>query len=77
MGGASGYDDDLTVLTPSVKALKIFATICEQYADKFDVLFNGKNILLIIYKYTRLQPPDHDIAISNVSICVNMFINLI
>ncbi len=42
---ATGYADDLKLLTPSVKALKILATICEQYADKFDVLFNGMKSL--------------------------------
>ncbi len=47
-------------------ALKIIATICEQYAKKFDVLFNGKNSLLIIYKCTRSQPPDPGIVINNV-----------
>ncbi len=51
--GATGYADDLKLLTRSVKALKILATICEQYANKFDVLFNGKKSLLIIYKCTR------------------------
>ncbi len=46
--GASGYADDLKLLTPSIKALKILARICEQYSDKFHVLFNGKKSLLII-----------------------------
>ncbi len=72
MGGvfavATGYADDLKLLTPSVKALKILATICEQYANKFDVLFNGKKILLIIYKCTRSQPPDPSIVINNVRV---------
>ncbi len=54
--GAIGYADDHKLLTPSVKALKILATICEQYAKKSDVLFNGKRSLLIIYKCIRSQP---------------------
>ncbi len=48
--------------------LEIQATICEQYAKKFDVLFNGKKSLLIIYKCTRSQPPDLGIVINNVRV---------
>ncbi len=39
-----------------MKALKILATIYEEYVDNFDVLFNGKNSLQIIYKCARSQP---------------------
>ncbi len=63
---ARGYADDLKLLTPSVKALKILATISEQYANKFDVLFNGNKSLLIIYKCTRSQPRNLGIVIKNV-----------
>ncbi len=66
--GATGYADDLKLLTPSVNALKILATICMQYAKKFDVLFNGKKSLLIIYKCTKLQPPGPGIVINNVRV---------
>ncbi len=73
MGGAfpraTGYVDYLKLLTPSVKVLQILATIYEQYANKFDVLFNGKKRLLIIYKCTRSQPPDPGIVINNVRVC--------
>ncbi len=48
--------NDLKLLTPSMKVLNILATICEQYADKFAVLFNGKKSLLLIYKCTRSHP---------------------
>ncbi len=66
--GATGYSDDLKLLTPNVKVLKILATICEQCANKVDVLFNGKKSLLIIYKCTRSQPPDQGIVINNVTV---------
>ncbi len=52
--GATVYADDLKLLTPSVNALKILATICEQYAKKFVVLFNDKKSLLIIYKRYKI-----------------------
>ncbi len=63
--GVTGYADYLTLLTPSVNALKILATICEQYAKKFDVLFNRKKSLLIIYKCIKSQPPNPGIVINN------------
>ncbi len=66
--GASWYADDITLLKPSVKALKILPTICKQYVNKFDVLFNGKKILLIIYKCTKSQPPNLCIVIKNVRV---------
>lgn len=66
--GASGYADDLKLLTPSVKALHILANICEKYANKYDVMFNGKKSMLIIYKCTRVRPPDPNITINNVKV---------
>ncbi len=72
MGGvfarATGYAEDLKLLTPSVNTLQILATICEQYAKKFDMLFNGKKSLLIIYKCTKSQPPDLGIVLNNVKV---------
>ncbi len=64
----SGYADDLRFVTPNMKALKILATMCEQYADKFDVLFNSKKSLQIIYKCTRSQPSDPAIIINNLRV---------
>ncbi len=53
-----GYADDLKLLTPSVHALRILANICEKYAAKYDITFNGKKSQLIIYKCKRARPPD-------------------
>ncbi len=60
------YDGSIFKITPSMKALKILVKMCEQYADKFDMLFNGKKNVLIIYKFTSSQPPDPVIFINNV-----------
>ncbi len=66
--GDIGYADGLKLLTPSVNTLKILATICEQYAKKFDVLFNCKKSLIIIYKCTRSQPLYLGIVINNIRV---------
>ncbi len=63
-----GYADDLKLLTPSVHALKILANICERYATKYDIIFNGKKSQLIIYKCKQAQPPDPGIFINNVKV---------
>ncbi len=48
--GGFGYSDDLKLLTPSVYALSILVNICEKYATKYDITFNGIKTQLIIYK---------------------------
>ena len=47
--GAFGYADDIKLLAPSVAALKSMISICENYARRFNILFNGKKSELIIY----------------------------
>ncbi len=51
--------------------------ICKNYAAKYDVIFNAKKSLLIIYKCTQRKPPDPNIYINNVNVpCVNEVIHL-
>ncbi len=45
-----GCANDPKLLTPSVYTLRILANICERYAAKYDITFNGKKKQLIIYK---------------------------
>ncbi len=42
--GATGYADDLKLLTTSVNALNILVDICKNYAAKYDVMFNAKKV---------------------------------
>ncbi len=48
----TGYADYLKLLTPSVNALNILVDVCKNYAAKYNVMFNIKKSLLIIYKCT-------------------------
>ncbi len=66
--GAFGYADDLKLLTPTVQALHILTNICFEYAAKYDILFNGKKSLLMIYKCTKNCPPDPAITINDVQV---------
>jgi hypothetical protein len=75
--GAFAYADDLKILTPSVGALQTMTNICVSYADKYDILFNGKKSLIIIYRTARTRPPDPIIIINGAQIkCVKSVIHL-
>ena len=45
--GIDLYADDLTLLAPSVQALRIMLAICLNYASRFDIIFNDKSQLII------------------------------
>ncbi len=48
--GAFGYaNDDLKLLTPTIRAMSKMVIICEQYAARYDVMFNAKKSKVIIY----------------------------
>ncbi len=66
MGGVFG--DDLKLLTPSVNALIILVDICKNFAAKYNVKFNAKKSLLIIYKCIWGKPPDPNIYTNNVKV---------
>lgn len=50
--GALGYADDIKLLVPTLLGLKKMITICENYAKRHDVLFNGAKSRLLIYNGT-------------------------
>ncbi len=47
--GTFGYADDLKLLTPTIRAMSKMVIICEQYAARYDVMFNAKQSQVIIY----------------------------
>ncbi len=66
--GVLGYANGLKLLTPTVKALHILTNTCIKYADKYDILFNVKKSLLMIYKCTKNCPLDPAIIINDVQV---------
>ena len=48
--GCIAYADDILILTASLFALRKMIDICESYATKFRVRFNGKKSKLIIFQ---------------------------
>ncbi len=66
--GTTGYTHDLKLLTPNVNDLNILVDICKNYAAKYDVTFNGKKSILIIYRCIWGKPPYPNIYINNVKV---------
>ena len=46
--GALAYADDLMLLSPSVSALRKMVNICQNYAQEYDIKFNGSKSQFII-----------------------------
>ena len=68
--GAYAYADDLTLLAPSVGALKSMIQICIQFARDYDIQFNGKKSQLIVFKANRQTVPDPCIIINGETVSV-------
>ena len=47
---ALAYADDVTLVCPTLKSLKLLVKICEVYADEYHVLFNGPKSKLLVFK---------------------------
>ena len=62
--GAYAYADDLTLLAPSVSALKKMVSICNKYASDYDINFNAKKSQLIIFRCSNKPVPDPTIIVN-------------
>ena len=40
--GALAYADDIALLAPSARAMRLMFKICDEYAEGFDIVFNAK-----------------------------------
>ena len=39
--GALSYADDIVLLAPSARAVRLMLKICDEYAEGFDIVFNA------------------------------------
>ncbi len=75
--GGLGYVDDLTLMVPSQKGLQSLIHICENYADEYDVLFNGSKRLFMIFKGCDCHVKNCFITVNNVLLkCANKAVHL-
>ena len=42
--GALAYDDDIVLLAPTAKAIRVMLGICDHYALEYSILFNPEQI---------------------------------
>ena len=54
--GALGYADDIILICPSVTAMKEMLKICEDYANDYNILFNGKKSKYLIFGDYKYNP---------------------
>ncbi len=47
---AVAFADDINLLTPTFKGLKKLVSICEKYAEEYDIKFNGTNSTYMVYE---------------------------
>ena len=47
--GAFGYADDIILICPTIRALKVMLSIAQNYTDSFDIKFNISKSLLVAY----------------------------
>ncbi len=62
--GAFGYAEDLKLLTPTTRAMSKMVIICEQYAARYDVMFNAKKSQVIICSCSAKKPPNPNITVN-------------
>ena len=68
--GAFGYADDIILLCPTITGLEHMIKICELYADKHSISFNGKKSKLLIFG-ERINDPMIRIKGELVPVCTN------
>ena len=42
--GALAYADDIVFLALSAREMRLMLNICDEYAERFDIVFNAKNL---------------------------------
>ena len=51
--GALAYTDDVTLVAPSFLAMRLMLRACEEFAERYDVLFNGTKSVSIVINAPR------------------------
>ena len=62
-----GYADDVTTITPSVRALQSILVICEKFAKEYNVLFNCKKTVCMRVG-SRGRPPERPVTLNGIKL---------
>ncbi len=63
--GCLAYADDLTLNSPSSKALQTMISICEDYAADYYVIFNGPKSYFLFFNGNECYTTDCQIVVNN------------
>jgi hypothetical protein len=64
--GAFGYADDVIILAPTLFSLRRMLTICNDFANEYDVIFNSSTSKLLFFGSVR-----HRARVSPITYCVS------
>ncbi len=62
--GAVAFADDIKLLTPTFKGLKKLVSMCEKYAEKYDIKFNGTKSKYMVYKCRNSEVYHEDVYVN-------------
>ena len=62
--GCLAFADDLTLMAPTIEALKRLVSIYEDYANEFHVLFSGKKSQFLIFKGRGCSAGDEYVTVN-------------
>ena len=63
--GVLGYADDVTLLAPTVHALKAMLKICEDYGREFNLTYNAKKTVCIHFEGKEIRCGTPDVFLNN------------
>jgi hypothetical protein len=66
--GALAYADDIVLLAPTAGALRTMLSICDEYADDFDVIFNARKSRWLLMGRSAMTGPEPMFYINGKSI---------
>ena len=69
--GALGYADDLVLICPTKEGLRKLIDICERYAVKHDIIFNGSKSKVLVFGSTTNKNPCINVNGIKVPVCDN------
>ncbi len=62
--GVVSFADDIKLLTPTFKGLKKLVSICEKYAEEYDIKLNGIKTKYMVYKGRNSVVHDEDVYVN-------------
>ncbi len=66
--GGMGYADDIKLLCPSLKGMQKMVDMCVDYADEYNIKFNGSKSCMLLFKGTQCKDSQRMMIIDGVTI---------